>query len=104
MIFTFLSPDVRPGYASRREARQIQIEAEREQIRGHQKNTTVKALESSHRESALQTSIGSDNKGFSMLAKMGYCMCFNIFNFLTSTKKLCMKKIEFFLIFLAHPN
>lgn len=70
-----LEADVRPGLVkSHKIARRIKMEEKKEQIEAEQrhKQKPVKQLEEERREEGLKSAIPSDNKGFSMLAKMGY--------------------------------
>lgn len=66
---------MRPGLAkSHKIARQNELDAKRARINAENKKRTipVKQLEAERREEGLSTAISSDNKGFAMLAKMGY--------------------------------
>lgn len=70
-----LEADVRPGLVkSHKIARRMKLEEKKEQLETEQrhKQKPVKQLEEERREEGLKSAIPSDNKGFSMLAKMGY--------------------------------
>lgn len=67
--------DVRPGLVhSHKIARRMKLEEEKKRTEDEQKHKQkpVKQLEVERREEGLNSAITSDNKGFSMLAKMGY--------------------------------
>ena len=67
--------DVRPGLVhDHKIARRLKLEEEKKQAEEEQKHRQkpVKQLEAERREEGLSSAITSDNKGFSMLAKMGY--------------------------------
>lgn len=67
--------DVRPGLVhDHKIARRFKVEEEQKRAEEEQKyrHKPVKQLEAERREEGLNSAITSDNKGFSMLAKMGY--------------------------------
>ena len=61
--------DVRPGLKSRSQKRKDRAS---EPAKLEPKHKRIKAQECELREKALATPISTDNKGFSMLQKMGY--------------------------------
>lgn len=66
---------MRPGLVgSHKIARRIKLEEEKKKLDVEQKmkQKPVKQLEVERREEGLNAAISSDNKGFAMLAKMGY--------------------------------
>lgn len=70
-----LEADVRPGLVnSHKIARKMKLEEIKEKTEAEQKHKQkpLKQLEVERREEGLTKAIPSDNKGFSMLAKMGY--------------------------------
>ncbi|XP_031621220.1 G patch domain-containing protein 11 [Contarinia nasturtii] len=70
-----IETDVRPGLVGNHKiARRIKLEDEKKKLDDEQKNKQkpVKQLEAERREEGLSAAISSDNKGFAMLAKMGY--------------------------------
>lgn len=70
-----MEADVRPGLVkSHKIARRIKLEEKKERMEAEQrhKEKPIKQLEEERREEGLKSAISSDNKGFSMLAKMGY--------------------------------
>lgn len=70
-----LEADVRPGLVkSHKIARRMKMEEKKEQTEAEQrhKQKPVRQLEEERREEGLKSAIPSDNKGFSMMAKMGY--------------------------------
>lgn len=70
-----LEADVRPGLVnSHKIARRMKLEEQKEKVETEQKykQKPLKQLEVERREEGLNVAISSDNKGFSMLAKMGY--------------------------------
>lgn len=70
-----MEADVRPGLVnSHKIAREIKMKEQKERLEAEQihKQKPVKQLEAERREEGLNVAISSDNKGFSMLAKMGY--------------------------------
>lgn len=67
--------DVRPGLVnSHKIARRMKLEEEKKHAEEEQKvkQKPLKQLEVERREEGLNSAITSDNKGFAMLAKMGY--------------------------------
>lgn len=67
--------DVRPGLVdSHKIARKIKMEEKKDKLETEQrhKQKPVKQLEAERREEGLSVAISSENKGFAMLAKMGY--------------------------------
>lgn len=67
--------DVRPGLVQDHKiARRLKLEEEKKKLDDEQKDKQkpVKQLELERREEGLSAAISSDNKGFAMLAKMGY--------------------------------
>lgn len=74
MIFS-VEVDVRPGLAkSHKIARQNEMDAKKARLNAEnkQEKKPVKQLEVERREEGLNSAISSSNKGFAMLAKMGY--------------------------------
>lgn len=70
-----LEADVRPGLVnSHKIARKMKLEEMKEKTEAEQKHKQkpLKQLEVERREEGLTKALPSDNKGFSMLAKMGY--------------------------------
>lgn len=70
-----MEADVRPGLVkSHKIARRLKMEEKKEQMEVEQKHKQkpVKQLEEERREEGLKSAISTDNKGFAMLAKMGY--------------------------------
>lgn len=66
---------MRPGLVdSHKIARRLKLDEKKEKAEAEQKHKQkpVKQLEVERREEGLNVAISSDNKGFSMLAKMGY--------------------------------
>lgn len=66
---------MRPGLVkSHKIARRMKMEEKKEQMEAEErhKQKPVRQLEEERREEGLKSAIPSDNKGFSMLAKMGY--------------------------------
>lgn len=73
-IFSY-EADVRPGLVhDHKIARRLKVEEEQKRAEEEQKHRhkPVKQLEAERREEGLNSAISADNKGFSMLAKMGY--------------------------------
>ena len=71
--FIFLSSgDLRPGLVSKQVARQHMQSLKHKEANATSKVKPRKQLEAEKREKGLQQSIGSDNKGFAMLQKMGF--------------------------------
>ncbi|XP_028398754.1 G patch domain-containing protein 11-like [Dendronephthya gigantea] len=64
--------DTRPGLAFGVAAREYKKEAKRKQKDAQNKTKPLKERESERREKALSNAIDSSNKGFALLAKMGY--------------------------------
>lgn len=70
-----MEADVRPGLVNDHKiARKLKMEEQKDRIETEQKykQKPVRQLEAERREEGLSVAISSDNKGFSMLAKMGY--------------------------------
>lgn len=70
-----IETDVRPGLVrDHKIARRLKLEEEKQKLDEEQKvkQKPVKQLEAERREEGLSAAISSDNKGFAMLAKMGY--------------------------------
>lgn len=66
---------MRPGLVdSHKIARKLKMEEKKEKLEAEQKHKQkpVKQLEAERREEGLSVAISSENKGFAMLAKMGY--------------------------------
>lgn len=75
MILISLGADVRPGLVNDHKiARKLKMEERKERLEAEQqhKQKPVKQLEVERREEGLSVAISSENKGFAMLAKMGY--------------------------------
>ena len=66
--------DVRPGLVSQRVARRHENEAKHHamNIANRQQNKPRQLLETEHRDEGLKNALTADNKGFKLLAKMGY--------------------------------
>lgn len=72
MSYAFLCHDVNPGISKTRElVRQHRLEDRRQEAMA-QKHKKTSVLESEKRNEALSTPLSSENKGFAMLAKMGF--------------------------------
>ncbi|XP_055312238.1 G patch domain-containing protein 11 [Sitodiplosis mosellana] len=70
-----IETDVRPGLVcDHKIARRLKLEEEKQKLEDEQKvkQKPVRQLEAERREEGLSAAISSDNKGFAMLAKMGY--------------------------------
>ncbi|XP_061601045.1 G patch domain-containing protein 11 [Cololabis saira] len=66
-------PDVKPGVSMVRRVKEaIKKEEQHKEKNIKNRQKTFKEQESENRESALQSSIGNENKGFALLKKMGY--------------------------------
>ncbi|XP_069116546.1 G patch domain-containing protein 11-like [Argopecten irradians] len=64
--------DTRPGLVSSKQARNYQREEKQKQAKINNTVKTKKVLENEKREEGLKSAIGSENKGFALLSKMGY--------------------------------
>ena len=64
--------DTRPGLAFGTAARECKKEAKRKQKDAQNRTKPLKERESERRDKALSNAIDSSNKGFALLAKMGY--------------------------------
>lgn len=70
-----IQEDVRPGLArSHQKSHQYEMEAKKARVDAEQRQKQLpkKYLESQRRDEGMSAAISSDNKGFAMLAKMGY--------------------------------
>ena len=70
--FIFHSPDTRPGLVPKHIARKHQIEKKEREANQKNKQKPKAVLEKEKRDEGLGAAITSENKGFSLLAKMGY--------------------------------
>lgn len=75
--FSSYSPtkDVRPGLLhNRHQQRSHEIYKKKQEHDAHarEKQKPVRVVEAERREEGLQEALGSDNKGFALLQKMGY--------------------------------
>ncbi|XP_060081576.1 G patch domain-containing protein 11-like [Ylistrum balloti] len=64
--------DTRPGLVSSRQAKNYQREEKQKQAKLKNTVKPKKVIENEKREEGLKAAIGSENKGFALLAKMGY--------------------------------
>jgi len=66
--------DVRPGLVSKNVARQYKNEARHRAMNqaNREQNKPHRQLETEQRDEGLKSAITADNKGFKLLAKMGY--------------------------------
>ena len=72
-MFLSYSDDKRPGLVhSAKTAREIEKEKKHRESNEKNKAKPKKVLEQEKRSEGLSTAISSDNKGFSLLQKMGY--------------------------------
>lgn len=69
-----LSNDTRPGLVSSQTAKKYQKEVKHKTTNAidRQQNKPRQTLESEQREEGLKNALTADNKGFKLLAKMGY--------------------------------
>eukprot|EP00118_Oscarella_pearsei_P018676 m.192181 g.192181 ORF g.192181 m.192181 type:complete len:110 (+) comp39465_c0_seq28:34-363(+) len=73
MSNAFLTADTRPGLVfDKRVARKRKMEEERRKKDKETRKKPVRVIEKEKREEGLVKEIGSDNKGFELLSKMGY--------------------------------
>ncbi|GFT07244.1 g patch domain-containing protein 11, partial [Nephila pilipes] len=70
--FLEVKEDIRPGLVSKSVKRKLEIEKKRVESNKYFKTKSRKELEEESRNVGLDSAIGSDNKGFAMLQKMGY--------------------------------
>lgn len=70
-MFLF-SPDTRPGLVPKHIARRNELEKKEKEANQKSKQKPKAVIEKEKREEGLGAAISSDNKGFSLLAKMGY--------------------------------
>ncbi|GFY48283.1 g patch domain-containing protein 11 [Trichonephila inaurata madagascariensis] len=70
--FLEVKEDIRPGLVSKSVKRKFEIEKKRVESNKIFKTKSRKELEEESRNIGLESAIGSDNKGFAMLQKMGY--------------------------------
>lgn len=71
LIFLSSDEDIRPGLVLN-PSRKRQYEIEKKRGLGVKKTKSIKQLQKEQLEKGLSTAISSDNKGFQMLAKMGF--------------------------------
>ncbi|GIX87760.1 g patch domain-containing protein 11 [Caerostris extrusa] len=72
MAFLDTKEDIRPGLLRSNAKRKREIEKKRVESNKLFKTKSRKELEEESRSAGLDSAIGSDNKGFAMLQKMGY--------------------------------
>ncbi|XP_074647165.1 G patch domain-containing protein 11-like [Tubulanus polymorphus] len=65
-------PDVRPGLITGPAARRITVETKQKESDARSRRKPLKQLEDETRQEGLKTSLTSQNKGFTLLQKMGY--------------------------------
>lgn len=70
--FLEVKKDIRPGLVSKSVKRKFEIEKKKVESNKVFKTKSRKQLEEESRNIGLESAIGSDNKGFAMLQKMGY--------------------------------
>lgn len=68
-----LETDIRPGLVkSHKIARKNKMDAKKAKVDAEHSHSAKQSLEQTQRNIGLSSAISSDNKGFAMLAKMGY--------------------------------
>lgn len=73
MCFLYLSQDVKPGVDMVRRVKEtMKKEMKQQEANTKNRQKTLKEQEKESRETALQNSITTENKGFALLQKMGY--------------------------------
>lgn len=66
------SADVRPSLLSDKAARKRKIEVEQQLSNDKHRQKPKRVIETENRDKGLETALNADNKGFSILQKMGY--------------------------------